>query len=102
MEAAIPWVWDSFSWQEHYSMNQDPFARFERSRAGILIPVILFGVGAVLTTLSIAMVDRVMIREEAREMDNQAPVEPADEQPAEANEFVNSTLNHKFDEESYQ
>ena len=38
-------------------MNGDPFERFERSRGGLLIPVLIFIVGAVLTTLALRGLD---------------------------------------------
>lgn len=34
-------------------MHSDPFERFERSRGGLLIPVAVFAVGAILTTVAI-------------------------------------------------
>ncbi len=45
-------------------MNGDPFEQFERSRGGLLIPVLIFIVGAVLTTFAVSSLNR-LVRVEA-------------------------------------
>ncbi|WP_146453882.1 hypothetical protein [Rubripirellula tenax] len=40
-------------------MSNDPFARFESSRSGLLIPVALFLIGAAGTTVAIGTLHRV-------------------------------------------
>ena len=53
-------------------MSDDPFARFERSRGGLLIPVALFVLGAVPTGLAIGALDRLETIEEAPAAGNDA------------------------------
>lgn len=45
-------------------MSEDPFARFERSRGGWVIPVVIFLCGAIPTTMAIRAVDRMALIEQ--------------------------------------
>ena len=56
-------------------MNGDPFERFERSRGGLLIPVLIFIVGAVLTTFAVSSLNQ-LIRMEALADQPPAAIEP--------------------------
>ncbi|MDG2222193.1 MAG: hypothetical protein P8L85_12500 [Rubripirellula sp.] len=40
-------------------MSEDPFARFERSRSGWLLPVALFVLGAIPTALAVSTVHQM-------------------------------------------
>jgi hypothetical protein len=53
-------------------MNSDVFERFERTRGGLLIPVLLFVVGAVATVLAIKTVHGVAIEQ----LERSAPTGP--------------------------
>jgi len=66
-------------------MTDDPFARFERSRGGLLIPVVIFVFGTLVTGVSMDLIDRVDVAEQRRELetkedsldnDNAEPVIP--------------------------
>lgn len=50
-------------------MSDDPFERFERSRGGLLIPLLLFILGAVPTTLAIGSMSQLAVVEHARRAD---------------------------------
>lgn len=45
-------------------MSEDPFARFERSRGGWLIPVAIFLLGAVPTVLAIRTIDGMALMQQ--------------------------------------
>ena len=64
-------------------MAQDPFEQFERSRGGLLIPVILFVMGAVPTALAIRAIDGLEVREPSKDDKNPAPENQDAEEPAE-------------------
>ena len=78
-------------------MSQDPFEQFERSRGGMLIPVVVFAIGAVLTLVAIDLLHGVRVREEAelRELQQAIEVEPIldpkQSQVAEPEEALKST-----------
>lgn len=45
-------------------MSQDPFERFERSRGGLLIPVVVFILGAVPTAIAIRAMSHLAVLED--------------------------------------
>lgn len=54
-------------------MHEDPFARFERSRGGWLIPIAVFVAGAIGTTIALNMVHRLDLRDRAGEIEQEVP-----------------------------
>jgi hypothetical protein len=62
-------------------MTNDPFERFERSRGGLLIPVLLFILGAVPTALAIRALHDLEVSEEAMDEEPAMEIEPAGEPP---------------------
>ena len=50
-------------------MSGNPFARFEQSRVGLLIPIAIFAVGAIATLVSMALIDRIHWIENRRDVD---------------------------------
>lgn len=50
-------------------MTDDPFARFERSRSGLLIPVVIFVIGALVTLVSMELIGLVDMAEQRRELE---------------------------------
>ena len=66
-------------------MSGDPFERFERSRGGLLIPLLIFIIGAMLTTLALGSLDDLVSMEDLADephgpIEPPAPLEPAIEQ----------------------
>ena len=61
-------------------MSGDPFERFERSRGGLLIPVLIFIVGAMLTTLALRSLDDLVSLKGLAD-ERPALVEPAAAEP---------------------
>lgn len=62
-------------------MNGDPFERFERSRGGLLIPILIFVVGAILTTFALSRLSDLVSLEQLAD-EPAADVEPAGNEPA--------------------
>lgn len=62
-------------------MSGDPFERFERSRSGLLIPVLIFIVGAMLTTLALRSLNDLASMENLAE-EPPAAIEPVAIEPA--------------------
>jgi hypothetical protein len=62
-------------------MSGDPFERFERSQSGLLIPVLIFIVGAILTTLALRSLDDLVSLKSLAD-EPPAIIEPAAIEPA--------------------
>ena len=71
-------------------MSEDPFARFERSRRGWVIPVVIFLCGAIPTTMAIRAVDRMALIEQLVDEEGDAEfAEEGDAVAAEADQVEN-------------
>ncbi|MGI9474974.1 MAG: hypothetical protein ACR2NZ_25810 [Rubripirellula sp.] len=57
-------------------MSQDPFEQFERSRGGLLIPILVFAVGALVTVVAIKTLQDLRIRENAELQALEQAMEP--------------------------
>ncbi|TWU48274.1 hypothetical protein Poly59_51200 [Rubripirellula reticaptiva] len=60
-------------------MSIDPFERFESSRGGLLIPVGLFIIGSIATTIAVAALHRIEIPVVTEPKKNRPVVEAAEE-----------------------
>ena len=67
-------------------MNADAFERFEKSRGGLLIPVVVFVLGAIATVVAMIAVQRVALDQAAAQQQLQPPAADARGAPESPND----------------